>query len=106
MYSWQKIKSMKQEGFSIKKIAGTFNISKNTVKKYSRSLEPLISHKQNVQKKIDLYLDAVQEMVEKKYIGTRIYRELLKMGCPGCVDNIWRYVRQVKMESLDTKMTF
>ena len=52
IYTWQKIKSMKQEGFSIKKIAGTLKISKNTVKKYSRSLEPLIFHKQNVQKKL------------------------------------------------------
>ncbi len=42
-------------------------------------------------------------MVEKKYIGTRIYRELLKMGYSGCVDNIWRYIRQVKQEQKKTK---
>ena len=51
IYTWQKIKSMKQEGFSIKKIAGTFNSSKNTVKKYIRSSEPLKFHKPKVPKK-------------------------------------------------------
>ncbi len=33
IYTWQKIKTLKQEGFSIKKIARTLKISKNTVKR-------------------------------------------------------------------------
>jgi transposase len=56
IYTWQKIKTMKEEGFSIKEIARTFKIPKNTVKKYIRNSEPLKFHKPKVPKKIDPYL--------------------------------------------------
>ena len=94
---------MKEEGFSIKEMARTFDISKNTVKKYIRNSEPLKFHKPKVPKKIDPYLEAVQEMVEKKYIGTRIYRELLSLGYSGGIAQIRRTIRKWKQEQKKSK---
>jgi len=40
MYRWQQVKVLRAEGVSIKKIAKTLKISKNTVRKYLRDPNP------------------------------------------------------------------
>ena len=57
---------MKQEVLVSRKLLERSRFRKNTVKKYIRNSEPLKFHKRKVPKKIDPYLEAVQEIVEKK----------------------------------------
>ncbi len=40
MYKWQKVRTMRQKGESIKGIAKKLKLSKNTVRKYLRSDAP------------------------------------------------------------------
>ncbi|WP_274377207.1 helix-turn-helix domain-containing protein, partial [Desulforamulus hydrothermalis] len=40
MYKWQRIKALYAQGVSIRKIAKTVGVSRNTVRKYLRDVNP------------------------------------------------------------------
>jgi transposase len=80
MYKWQQVKALKSQGVSIKKITRKLKLSKNTVKKYLRSVEPPQFKAREYEKLLDPYKETINEMLGRKYIGTRIYNELLQTG--------------------------
>ncbi|MCL5237390.1 MAG: helix-turn-helix domain-containing protein [Nitrospirae bacterium] len=85
MYKWQQVKALKTQGVSIKKIARKLKLSKNTVRKYLRSPEPPCFKAREYEKLLDPYEEVVKGMLEKQYIGTRIYNELATRGpCRQC----------------------
>lgn len=96
MYRWQQVKALRAEGVSIKKIARVLKISKNTVRKYLRDQNPPQFNARKYEKELDKYQQEINEMLDKKYIGTRIYAELTKQGYQGSLSSVHRYLRVIK----------
>jgi transposase len=96
MYKWQQVKTLRAKGVSIKKIARKLKISKNTVRKYLRSSEPPLFKARQYERLLDQYKETIEGMIEKHYIGTRIYNELLQIGYKGSLSSIHRYIAGIK----------
>ena len=98
MYKWQQVKALRAKGVSIKKIARKLKLSKNTVRKYLRSPDPPQFKARQYEKMLNEYEDKVNEMLEKRYIGTRICSELIGVGYKGSLSTVHRYIREAKRE--------
>ena len=98
MYRWHKIQMLQKGGMKLKKIARTLGLSINTVRKYVRGQSPPEFQRSKCLSQLNPYVSQIQKMVEKKYIGTRIYRELLSLGYSGGIAQIRRYIRKWKQE--------
>ncbi len=96
MYKWQQVKALRTQGVSIKKIARQMNLSKNTVRKYVRSSDPPCFKARQYKGLLDKYEDAIKGMLDKGYIGTRIYNELLPLGYRGSLSTVHRYIGGIK----------
>lgn len=106
MHMWQRVKTLRAKGMSIKKIAKTLKLSKNTVRKYLRSSEPPHFKARQYEKILGKHKEKVEEMIQKRYIGTRIYAELKKVGYEGSLSSVHRYIQEIKMlEEIDKKIT-
>lgn len=98
MYKWQRVKSMHNQGVSIRKIAQKLGVSRNTVRKYLRDPNPPQFKAREYEKQLDRYREEVLNMLEKKYIGTRIYKELVKKGYTGSLSSVYRFLRALKKD--------
>jgi len=96
MYKWQQVKALKTQGLSIKQIVKRLKLSRNTVRKYLRSAKPPEFNAREYEKVLDQYEEAVKGMLQKDYIGTRIYNELLKVGYRGSLASVHRYIAAIK----------
>lgn len=95
MYMWQRVKALKLQGITIKEITRQLKLSRNTVRKYLRSNDaPSFSHRRT-EKGLDKYEATIGEMLENKYIGTRIYKELSAIGYGGSLSSVHRYVADI-----------
>lgn len=93
MYKWYKIKTMRANGSSIKGIARELKLSKNTVRKYLRSSDAPKFNAREYEKKLDPYEEQINNMLEKDYIGTRIYNEIQEVGYDGSLSGVHRYIQ-------------
>jgi len=99
MYKWEQVKRLKRDGYSIRRIARELKVSRNTVKRYLVSEQVVPEYpKRHYESKADPYAEQVKSMLEDQYIGTRIYRELVKLGFEGSQSCIDRYIRRFKKE--------
>jgi transcriptional regulator with XRE-family HTH domain len=57
MYKWQQVKALRAKGVSIKKIARRLKLSKNTLRKYLRSLGPPHLKARQYEKMLERYKD-------------------------------------------------
>jgi len=96
MYMWYKVKMMRENGKGIKGIARALGISKNTVRKYLRSSGPPKFKVREYEKGLDRFREEIQEMLKRRYIGTRIYEELRKMGYEGSLSTVYRYLGELR----------
>lgn len=99
MKKWEKVKSLHDEGISIRQIARDMEISRNTVRKWIRSKEFSKYTREHYPTKIDKYKVQIKQWyLESGYIGARIYRELKKQGYDGSINPIYRYINKLKEE--------
>ncbi|HAM51456.1 MAG TPA: IS21 family transposase [Nitrospiraceae bacterium] len=106
MYKWQQVKALRAQGVSIKKIARKLKLSKNTVRKYLRSPEPPQFKTREYEKLLDPYAEQVTTMLEKHYIGTRIFNELVRIGYTGSLSSVHRYIADKQEdEKIKAKVT-
>lgn len=98
MYLWQQVKALNSQGLRIRQIAKKLRISRNTVKKYLRSEDSPRFHGVERVKMADQYVDNIQEMIEKGFIGTRIYEELKEMGFSGSLSTVERAVQSLRKD--------
>jgi transposase len=103
VYKWQRIKSMHTQGVSIRKIAKTLGISRNTVRKYLRDANPPQFKVREYKKQLDQYREDIQVMLDKGYIGTRIYNELAEKGYTGSLSSVHRFLREIKRDNQAVK---
>lgn len=64
VYKWYQIRVIRDKGAGIKRIAMDLGISKNTVRKYLRSLDPPVFKVRTYEKKIDPYQKEVNQMLQ------------------------------------------
>ncbi len=106
MYKWHRVKALKTQEETIKEIVRKLKLSKNTVRKYLRSQQPPQFKAREYEKQLDQYEDKIKEMLEKKYIGTRIYNELKEIGYRGSLSSVHKYIAGAKeSEEIKTKAT-
>lgn len=98
MYKWQKVKALRASGESIKGIARKVGISKNTVRKYLRSSNPPEFKCREYDNLLENYEAEIIELQRNKYIGTRIYAELVKKGYCGSLSTVHRFIADNKKE--------
>jgi len=77
MYKWQRIKALHTQGVSIRQIARDVGVSRNTVRKYLKEASPPQFKAREYIKELDKYLEDIEAMLAKGYIGTRVYNELV-----------------------------
>ena len=98
MYKWQRIKALHAQGVSIRQIAATVGVSRNTVRKYLREAGPPQFKAREYVKELDNYKEAIKDMLAKGFIGTRIFNELTDMGYKSSLSSVHRYLRGLKEE--------
>ncbi|SFR18988.1 IS21 family transposase [Desulfoscipio geothermicus] len=104
MYKWQRIKALHAQGVSIRKIARTLGVSRNTVRKYLKEANPPQFKAREYEKQLDRYREEIQAMLDKGYIGTRIHKELVKKGYNGSLSSVHRFLRAFKEDDKAAKL--
>lgn len=104
MYKWQRIKALYAQGVSIRKIAKTVGVSRNTVRKYLRDVNPPEFKARKHEKQLDQYREEIQTMLHKGYIGTRIHKELVQKGYKGSLSSVHRFLRAFKEDDKADKL--
>jgi len=98
---WIAAKRLFKRGVKIKQIAKQLKMSKNTVKTLlQRESEPKYERKANISK-IDPFKDQIRTWFlspEYDFIGTRILKELIKLGYVGSISPVYRYLKTLKDE--------
>ncbi|WP_179865715.1 IS21 family transposase [Bacillus sp. AFS017336] len=107
--TWTKIRSLSTEGHSIRSIARMVGASRNTVRKaLKESNLPKYSRTPCENKLIREYEELVLELMSKKLIGTRIYKEICKVGYTGSITTLYRFINSHKenVEAFKTTVRF
>lgn len=104
MYKWQRIKALHAQGVTIRKIARTLGVSRNTVRKYLREANPPQFNAREYEKQLDQFREEIQAMLDKGYIGTRIRKELVQKGYNGSLSSVHRFLRSFKEDDQAIKL--
>lgn len=91
MEVWHTIQVLKRHGKGKKAIARELGISKNTVKRYWRLEGPPRYRRKPAGKELDAFAAPIAEMVQRGFIGTRIFDELQALGYAGSLASVYRY---------------
>jgi len=92
MYKRQRIKALHAQGVSIREIARTLGVPRNTVRKYLKEANSPQFKAREYEKQLDRYREEIQAMLDKGYIGTRIHKELAQKGYNGSLSSIHRFL--------------
>jgi transposase len=105
MYKWQKIKTLRQQGKSIREIAKLLKLSKNTVNKYVNLQGPPEFKVRDYKADIMKYENNIQEMLKKEFIGTRIHEELVKLGYTRSLSSLYRYLDKLDLSDKQLELS-
>jgi len=93
---WHAIQVLKRLGKGKKTIARELRISKTTVKRYWDQNTPPAYTRGPQEKMLDPYAPQIQAMIDRKFIGTRIFNELGQKGYTGSRTSLYRYLKQYR----------
>lgn len=97
---WTTIRLLKEKGYSIRRIALTLHISRNTVRKAIRKGSfreySYGNHKKSKSRVAKYHNEIIEMILNKKFIGSRIIEELKKKGYSGSPTAYYDYVRKIK----------
>jgi transposase len=97
MNEYQSIRGMRALGASIKLIARDLHLSRNTVRKYLRSNEPPGFHvPSDPDSPLAPFDGQIKDMLKKGFIGSRILRELGKLGYSGPHATFYRHLARLR----------
>jgi transposase len=88
MYKWHQVKVMSEQGKSIKQISKELDVARNTVRQYIRETSPPVFKGRRHPSCLEKYKADIAAMLEKRYIGTRIYEELKRRGYAGSLSAV------------------
>ena len=108
MDEWITIKTLYNKGYSIRKIAKTLHKSRNTIRKYlkdSNIPKYTKTEKYITKSKWSQYEENIMHMYYvKKFIGSRIYEELKKLGAKGSKTGFYEYFKKIKKQNNSRKI--
>jgi transposase len=96
MEEWHAIQVLKRQGHGKKAVARQLGISRNTVKRHWDCLGPTSYQRAPQEKLLDPFALQIEDMIDRRFIGTRIFQELRQLGYTGSLTTVYRRVRQVK----------
>lgn len=100
---WYAVKKLEKEGVKIREISRQLNMARNTVKKLMKLKEPPIYQREDYPTKIEPYKKLIQNWYlnpELDFKGSRIYKELLKIGYNGSPNPMYRYLQILKPQKM------
>lgn len=106
VYDCTTVKRLYKDGMKIKAIARNLKMSKNTVKKLIKVEGEIKYKREYYPTKIDDYKVKITEWyLDPKYDfnGTRIYRELKKLGYEGSINPIYRFLSKLSEDKTEVK---
>jgi len=105
--AWTTIRYLRAQGKSIRAIARELGVSRNTVRAALRQKHPpQYCRPKRPNPKLAPYMAQTEEMlIEKRFIGTRILRELRKLGYDGGRTALYDHLRTLKGELVDPRVT-
>ncbi|MHB1812545.1 MAG: IS21 family transposase [Thermoplasmataceae archaeon] len=96
---WHMIKSMKEQGMSIREIARRTGISRKTVRKYIAMDKPGRYSRKGRQSVIAPYINYAKERIDRYNLSAfRIYEELKEKGYPGSYTTVKRICRELRKD--------
>jgi transposase len=99
MDEWFTIKTLKENGIGIKKIARQLGIARNTVRRYLRRERPPEYGKQGRRNQAILPFQAdIKLMLVNEFIGSRIYQELRQKGYQGTLATFYRQLKLLRAD--------
>lgn len=103
VYDCTTVKRLFRDGMKIKAIARTLKMSKNTVKKLIKVEGEIKYTRDHYPTKIDDYKEKITQWYlspDYDFNGTRIYRELKKLGYDGSINPIYRYLKKLSKDKI------
>ncbi len=104
---WTTIRYLHAQGKSIRAIAKELSIARNTVRAALRDEgPPRYERAKRSNPKIEPFVDVIKQMFfEKKFIGSRILRELRPLGYKGGSTALYSFLRELKADQVDSRVT-
>lgn len=98
---WIAVKRLHKNGIKKQQIAKELCMARNTVKRLIKADEEPRYTRTDYTSKIDSYKDLIRDWYLNpgySYIGTRIFRELKKIGYTGSISPIYRFLKKLDGE--------
>ena len=95
MNEYRTIRTMHALGASIKLIARDLHLARNTVRKYLKSNEPPEFHAPSIPALVP-FDERIKDMLRKGFIGSRILKELGKLGYSGPKATYYRHLARLR----------
>ena len=107
MEAWTAIRYLHAQGKSIRAIARELGVSRNTVRAALRHEgPPQYTRAERPNPQLAPYLDQIEDMlVRKRFIGSRILRELCALGYEGGRTALYDYLLSLKGQKIDPRVT-
>ena len=104
--AWTTIRYLHQQGHSVRDIARELSVSRNTVRTALRAEQrPHYTRPARPNPQLASFTDQIRAMlVEQKFIGTRILRELRALGYRGSPSALYVYLQQVKAVAAQSRI--
>jgi transposase len=104
---WTTIRYLRAQGKSIHAIAKELSVARNTVRAALRSDNPpRYQRPKRSNPKLDPFADQIKHMLfQQNFIGSRILRELRKLGYKGGPTALYAYLRDLKADQVDSRLT-
>jgi transposase len=104
---WTTIRYLHAQGKSIRAIAKELSVARNTVRAALRDERPpRYERPKRSNPQIEPFVDQIKQMFfEKKFIGSRIRRELEPLGYKGGPTALYAYLRELKADQIDSRVT-
>ena len=105
--AWTTIRFLHVQGKSIRTIAKELSLARNTVRAALREENPpKYVRPDRANPKIEPFAAQIEQMFfEKEFIGSRILRELKSLGYQGRSTALYGYLRELKANKPDSRLT-
>jgi transposase len=105
--AWTTIRYLHAQGKSIRSIANELGLSRNTVRSALRHESPPdYARAKRPNPQLAPFLPQIEEMLfQKRFIGTRILRELRALGYEGGKTALYEHLRELKKQIVDPRVT-
>lgn len=105
--AWTTIRYLHAQGKSIRSIADELGLSRNTVRSALRSTAPpAYTRAKRPSPQLAPFLAQIEEMLfQKRFIGSRILRELRALGYAGGRTALYDHLRALKEQRVDPRVT-